>query len=576
MYTPEDYNFVSYFSDGGESGELIRQNNWESSSLGFPGQWPAALRVSVSNLLRTSLPMFVLWGKDHICFYNDAVTVVLDPKKQPGIGRPARQIWAEGWNLIGPLLDGMLANGKPVSFQNSTVRLFQNGRPEKTGWSFCCSVILDELAAPAGVLICCLQITPQLSIEPALPENQTFLQSIIDLAELGSYSIDVPTNRITKSPRVAEWYGLPESTDVTSSLGAVLESDRQRIGQVLAGALANGSDGFYQVEYTVLNAISGLKRILRTNGQVVWDPSGQPLRINGAVQDITLQRELQLALEQQVELRTQELATINEELEAQNEEYVAVNEELEEANQLLIRSNESLQQFSYIVSHDLQEPLRKIRQFSEILKKQYGRQLGSGTEYLDRMQSAGSRMSALIDDLLAFAHISVHKKKDEQVALEQVIKDILLDQDLLIEETGATINVGPLPVVAGDGSQLRQLFQNLLSNALKFRHAATAPLVQVRSALVAGSLLAGVSRDSPASRYHCIEVADNGLGFDEKYLDRIFQVFQRLHGRAQFAGTGIGLSICEKVVTNHGGMITARSKPGEGATFVVYLPVSES
>ncbi|GAB4028906.1 PAS domain-containing sensor histidine kinase [Spirosoma koreense] len=239
----------------------------------------------------------------------------------------------------------------------------------------------------------------------------------------------------------------------------------------------------------------------------------------------------------------------------------------------LKRSNENLQQFAYIASHDLQEPLRKIQSFSDLLKTQYADQLGGGIDLLERMQSSASRMSRLIKDLLAYSRISTQQDTTMPVVLQEVLQEVLADLDLSLAETGAQVELEPLPTVLGDPSQLRQLFQNLLSNALKFRRSASRPTIRVSCRRIASTNLPDSARPTGAARaYYQIAVADNGIGFDEKYVNRIFQLFQRLHGKEQYAGTGIGLAICEKVVVNHGGAITATSQPGQGATFTIYLP----
>ena len=226
-----------------------------------------------------------------------------------------------------------------------------------------------------------------------------------------------------------------------------------------------------------------------------------------------------------------------------------------------------------MASHDLQEPLRKIQSFGDMLKTQYTGQLGDGVDYLERMQSAASRMSILIRDLLTYSRIANQREAISPVPLSVAMQSVLGDLDLRIQETGATITVAPLPTVQGDASQLGQLLQNLLGNALKFRQPGVAPVIDVSSWLVAAhNLPPSVKPARQTETYLRIDIADNGIGFDEKYLDRIFQVFQRLNGKNQFAGTGIGLAICEKVVANHGGAITARSQPGQGATFSLYFP----
>jgi len=261
---------------------------------------------------------------------------------------------------------------------------------------------------------------------------------------------------------------------------------------------------------------------------------------------------------------------LSTELDGQVQERTA---ELEASVRELKRSNDNLQQFAYIASHDLQEPLRKIQSFGTILKDQYGEQLGEGASHLTRMQTAAARMSTLIRDLLSFSRIATHRELVEVVPLSSLVTAVLADLEITISETNAHVQVDQLPNVQGDASQLGQLFQNLLSNAVKFRQPNTEPLIHISSrSVVATDLPATVHPARLASAYYEISVTDNGIGFDEKYLDRIFQIFQRLHSKSEFAGTGIGLAICAKVVMNHGGAITASSKPGEGSTFSVYLP----
>ncbi len=266
------------------------------------------------------------------------------------------------------------------------------------------------------------------------------------------------------------------------------------------------------------------------------------------INDITAQKETELAQQQ-------------------------LTDDLQVANQQLIRTNENLQQFAYVASHDLQEPLRKIQSFGNLLQLRYGDSMGDERDYIDRMQSAAARMSTLIRDLLSYSRISTRRDRNQQVALNDVLGEVLNDLQISIAEAKARIQIDALPTVVGDATQLGQLFQNLIGNALKFRRTDTVPQITIGYERVSiHELPDTVKPVQVAETYHRIDLTDNGIGFDEKYLDRIFQVFQRLHGKSEFAGTGIGLAICEKVATNHGGAITATSQPGSGATFSVYLP----
>ena len=253
---------------------------------------------------------------------------------------------------------------------------------------------------------------------------------------------------------------------------------------------------------------------------------------------------------------------------------------LEMANRELQRSNDNLQSFAYVASHDLQEPLRKIQAFGDLLASQYAPTLDqTGQDYLQRMQNAASRMSMLIKDLLAYSRLSIYQESFRPVNLSELISNVLSDLELVIRESGAIVQVDALPTLPGDRMQVRQLFQNLLTNALKFRRPDQQPIIHVSARPVWPAELPpniGLSPQTHSAKSQAfveISVSDNGIGFDTKYADRIFQVFQRLHVRSQYEGSGVGLAICKRVAENHHGAIQASSQPGEGSTFRVYLPV---
>ena len=233
--------------------------------------------------------------------------------------------------------------------------------------------------------------------------------------------------------------------------------------------------------------------------------------------------------------------------------------------QELARSNTELEQFAYVASHDLQEPLRKILAFGDRLKSKCAGPLGAeGSDYLARMQNAAARMQTLIHDLLSLSRVASHSQPCVAVDLAEVTRTVVSDLEPRIEQLGARVEVDPLPVIVADRGQMAQLLQNLIGNALKFHKPGEAPIVRVR-----GELRNGQHGTEDVCQ---ILVEDNGIGFDEKYLSRIFQVFQRLHGRNEYEGTGIGLAICRKIVERHGGSLTAASAPGMGAKFTVTLP----
>jgi PAS domain S-box-containing protein len=236
-------------------------------------------------------------------------------------------------------------------------------------------------------------------------------------------------------------------------------------------------------------------------------------------------------------------------------------QQLHEYSESLSRSNQELQDFAYVASHDLQEPLRKIQAFGTLLANEYDESLGEGKDYLDRMRNAASRMSILIEDLLSFSRVTTKARPDTEVNLEDVVKNVLSDLETRIQDTHGHIEIKSLPTVSADPTQMRQLFQNLIGNALKFHREGIAPHITITAEKAGNN-----------SNFHTISITDNGIGFDEKYLDRIFAVFQRLHGRDTYEGTGIGLAVCKKIVERYGGTIEATSKKNQGATFTFTLP----
>lgn len=247
--------------------------------------------------------------------------------------------------------------------------------------------------------------------------------------------------------------------------------------------------------------------------------------------------------------------------------------QMQSLNRELERSNRELQDFAFVASHDLQEPLRKIQAFGDLLKAQYGDALGAeGADFVGRMQNASRRMHTLINDLLTFSRVTTKGQPFVPVDLDNVAREVLSDLETRIRQTSGQVEIDHLPLIEADATQMRQLLQNLIGNALKFHRPDAPPTIKVEGQIIKAT---ESPTDPILATDHCqITVADNGIGFDEKYLDRIFTPFQRLHGRGEYEGTGMGLAVCRKIVERHGGNITARSKPGQGTTFHVMLPLT--
>lgn len=295
--------------------------------------------------------------------------------------------------------------------------------------------------------------------------------------------------------------------------------------------------------------VSGQKRWSVTS-KVLWrDNQGNVLGTVGVTRDVHEMKEAQVALRQSGERLRQFAAQLE-------------------------RSNRELQDFAYVASHDLQEPLRKIVVFGERLREKVVEKLDTeGNDYLERMQKAASRMQSLINELLTFSRVTTKAKPFEPVDLAKVAADVVSDLEGRIELVKGSVEVGALPTIDAEALQMRQLLQNLMGNALKFRRPEVPPVVKVEAQIITGRR-PQAGPDAPEENLCRLTVNDNGIGFDEKYLDRIFNVFQRLHGRNEYEGTGMGLAIARKIAVFHNGDITARSKPGAGSTFIVTLPVA--
>lgn len=267
--------------------------------------------------------------------------------------------------------------------------------------------------------------------------------------------------------------------------------------------------------------------------------------------------------------QTRELNEIRETLEQKVEQRTAA---LLEANKALEASNGELQQYAYIASHDLQEPLRKITTFTRLLSDRFLSGIPQAVVYMNKIISASERMRKLINDVLDYSKLS-DTPKFVPCNLDQVLQEAQADLELLIKEKQAVIHTGPLPTVEGIPDRLRQLFQNLLSNALKFSKKDVPPVVRIHGELVDEQSFS--AKGHPQGDYCRIYIEDNGIGFDEIYLSKIFVMFQRLHGKDEYEGNGIGLPIVRKIIQRHNGLITAESKEGEGAVFIVLLPLKQ-
>ncbi|HOA36864.1 MAG TPA: PAS domain-containing protein [Flavihumibacter sp.] len=320
----------------------------------------------------------------------------------------------------------------------------------------------------------------------------------------------------------------------------VLEEDREILRHTVLDAVA-AQRGF-ECEYSIITDKGVVKNVI-SRANLVMDDNRLPVRMMGNTHDITQVKK--------------------------------VENELKRNLRELKRSNTELEEFAYAASHDLQEPLRKITTFGSRFKHKYGDLVGSeGQMYIDRMQTASDSMRVLIDNLLDLSRVTRADHMFEPVDLGKLVRLAQSDLEILIDESKASIVVADLPVVEGIPTHLRQMFTNLLSNALKFAKPGTMPLIEI-----SGERLGRREMEEhflvADKTYFRIDVKDNGIGFDQEYEEKIFQIFQRLHGKSDYPGSGIGLSICKRIAERHQGLISATGKTGEGAVFSIILPENQ-
>ena len=419
----------------------------------------------------------------------------------------------------------------------------------------------------AGYVCACTDITENKLVEQRL---QTALEQVRlskEAAELGTFDMNMENGDMHWDERCRILFGISHHQPVSYDLDFIQRlhpDDQQRVVEIVNNAFDKSlSNGDYDVEYRTVGAEDGIIRWVRAKGKVYFDTRDKPIRFIGSVLDITEQKTAIQKIERLVAERTYELGQ--------------ANAALAESNQDLSRSNENLEQFAYAASHDLKEPIRKINFFANRLKEHLHDTLDKdASSYFERLETSTNRMSTLIDDLLTYSHISLGANLGDVVDINDILLLVKEDLELVIKEKGAEIIVGALPVVNGHKRQLQQLFENLVSNSLKYSKPGVPLRINITASIVSGGAIAlDLKGEDSAKQFHLIEIKDNGIGFQQKDAERIFNVFTRLHGNSEYKGSGVGLSIARKVVENHKGYIRAESKENEGATFKVLLPVED-
>jgi PAS domain S-box-containing protein len=376
------------------------------------------------------------------------------------------------------------------------------------------------------------EITERARAEESLRGSEEKLRMAVDAAEMGTWFWNIQKDEISWSEKFRTLFGLTSNAKLTykAILQLIHPDDRQRIDQSVKNTLELGVP--YDMEYRVVWPDSSVHWIA-AKGSARRSPEGVAVEMQGIAMDVTERKDAQ---------------------EAQKHDEARERRSVE-----LKRSNDDLQQFAYIAAHDLQEPLRMVASYTQLLSRRYkGKLDADADEFIAFAVDGAHRMQLLIGDLLAYCRVGTTGKELRETSSEAALEQALLNLQGAIQESSGLVTHDPLPTVVADGAQLVQLFQNVVGNAIKYR---SAELPRVH-----------VSAKKNGGKEWIFSMRDNGLGIDPKYFEKIFAMFQRLHGREEFSGTGIGLTVCKKIVERHGGRMWVESEPGKGSTFYFALP----
>ncbi len=543
-----------YFLEGdGEMAILHREKNWSATPLGPPQIWPQSLRATVDMMLNSLFPMFLLWGEDYICFYNDAYRPSLgDNGKHPYIlGQGARDAWPEIWDNIGPMLEQVRGQGRPVWNENLLLPIFRNGQIEDVYWTFCYSPLRDGSGRPIGVLTVCTETTEAVMANERLMESERRFRELADQSPMWIWMTDAEVNVEYANSELLDYIGIEKISDFTGQVWQDIVHPEDLITVSKGFSEAAEKRSGFSVDYRVRKAETGIYEWFTVKGVPRFE-GGTLAGFIGTGMNVHRQKTFSEQLRKEVGMRTKELADSNTELE---------------------KSNKELQSFAFISSHDLQEPLRKIQTFCSILMThEYQRLSEKGKEKFDRMQSAANRMQVLINDLLAYSRLNMEEPKFEAIELDSVLTDVKGDLTEIIDAKNASVTLENGCIIDVVHFQFRQLLYNLISNSLKYAVDGRPPIIIVSASLIQQGDIKD-KRAETEKRYMCITVSDNGIGFENEYSEKIFEVFQRLHDRGKYMGTGVGLAIVKKIAENHNGFVSGHGKPGQGADFNVYIPI---
>jgi PAS domain S-box-containing protein len=527
---------LSAASAGQLMAERVRAMDWSQTPIGPVENWPASLRFVVDLCLSSRFPMHIWWGPELINIYNDGHIPVLGKRHPDALGQPAAKVWAEVWPLLAPQVEAVMLRGESTWNERVYVVLERHGFREDAWFTWSYSPIRDEAGRIRGLMCISTEDTERVLAErerdqleeqmkKKAEQTQAKLAAIVESSEDAIIGKSLDGIISTWNLGAERIFGYTGNEIIGKPIWLLIPPDRHDEEADIQQRLRRGEriDHFE----TVRIAKDGRKIDVSLTVSPIKDAAGTIVGASKIGRDITARKKAEESLARQ----TEELA----------------------------RSNVELERFAYVASHDLQEPLRTMQSFAQLLQRDYGEKLtGDAAEYLNFMIGGVQRMKSLITDLLGYSRVTSQGEKFGHVDCKEICTKELDNLQASITSNKATVTVDPLPVVIGDAAQLGHVFQNLLVNAIKF-HGQRPPIIHV-------------SVKETVTEW-IFSVADNGIGIAPEFFDRIFIIFQRLHTIDEYSGTGIGLTICKKIVERHGGRIWIESVVDEGSTF--YFSISK-
>ncbi|MFC6245346.1 PAS domain-containing sensor histidine kinase [Flavobacterium psychroterrae] len=487
-------------------------------------------------LQHTPIPTAVYCGDDLLISFANTAMLTLWNQGEHVIGKKFTDIIADFYkDSISEQILTVMKTG--ISFQSNDKKLDvlinEVWTPLFFNYNF--TPLRNEKGVVYGVVHTCTEVTKLHEATSQIVNSDEMLSMAIEACGMGTYEIDIITNRIKTSDNFKKLWSIDSEITVQSLASKLHPDDRCLQEKAHKEALENGVVCY---EARIIQKDNSVKWV-KVFGKIIKDEKGDPSTILGIVQDIHNQKEIEAELKRKIQESTLDLR----------------------------RSNDDLLHFANVVSHDLQEPVRKIKIFNNMLKNEIAKQLPDrSVTHLNKITHSANRMQCIIEGLLAYSTIDKSTQPVEKIFLNDLLENIKTDLELIIKEKNAILIVSDLPEIQGAPILIHQLFYNLIQNALKFTKANQSPRVIITSAIKNIDSVESVE----------ISFRDNGIGLDPMYAQKIFAAFERLHSKNEYEGNGIGLALCQKIINRHNGTIMAKGEKENGAEFIVTLPLKQT